>query len=217
MTVPIKAPAVAAPIRRVVLNTAKKAEAIAFWKAGTMTLEELSKKYKVNVRTLSRLFERVGAKKNDTGDITKKIVETAVENSLINDANIYAQRVKDTKEEHYKMATTLAKLIYAKVITQQKENKAMGAIAGDIKTLHLAIMAIKVSREERYATLGIHADDVAEDRPLPDLIVQELTAEDIREMSKDNMVTDDDLDLDGDMGDQDMIEREEQNDKVSID
>lgn len=221
MTVPtspvVKASPTKSSTKRVTLNTAKKAEAIAIWQAGTMTLTELAKKYKVNERTLSRLFEREGVKKNDNEETTKKLVEEAVENSIKKDAVIYAERVKATKEDHYKMANTLAKLIFSKLITIEKEGKSAGSISGDLKSYHLAVASLKILREERYATLGIRPDDAGEDRPLPDLIVQELTVEDIREMSKGNMVNEDDLDFDGDLGDGDLLDKEEQDERVVTD
>lgn len=207
--------AVTPPAKKAIrLNIARQTEAIAFWKSGTMTLEELSKKFKVDTRTLSRLFEKMNAKKGETAEATKKIAAEAVESSITSDAIIYAQRVKDTKEEHYKMANTLAKLIYSKIVQAEKQGLPTSGTAGDMKALNIALASLKIAREERYATLGIRADDVAEDKPLPDLIVQELTVEDIREMSKGNMVNDDDIDFDTSMGDEDFIEKEEHDDKV---
>jgi nucleotidyltransferase/DNA polymerase involved in DNA repair len=199
------------------LNAAKRAEAIAIWRAGTMTLEELAKKFKVNKRTLTRLFEREGVKKNENEENTKKIVEDALEANLKKEAAIYAERVKDTKEEHYKMSNTLAKLVFSKVVKVEKEGKAVSTIAGDVKALQLAMATIRMAREERYATLGIRADDVAEDKPLPDLIIQELSVEDIQEMSKGNMVNDDELDFDDNLGDEDFIDKEEQDERVIVD
>lgn len=214
----VKTSPIKSATKRVILNSAKKAEAIAIWQAGTMTLTELAKKYKVNERTLSRLFEREGVKKNDNEENTKKIVEEAVENTLKKEALIYAERVKATKEDHYKMANTLAKLIFSKIITVEKEGKAASTISGDLKSYNLAVSSLRILREERYATLGIRADDVGEDRPMPDLIVQELTIEDIREMSKGNMVNEDDLDFDdGDLGDGDLLDKEEQDERVITD
>ena len=206
------------PSRGTSLNTAKKAEICALWQAGTVTLDELAKKFKVNKRTLLRLFEREGIKKNENASKTKQIVADAVEASIINDAAIYAARVKDTKEEHYKMATTLSKLIYSKVATAERAGIMLSTISGDLKSLQLAMSSLKMAREERYATLGIRADDVSDDKPLHDLFIQELTAEDIRKMSETNMVSDDDdIGLDTSMGDEDFIDHEEQNEKVILD
>lgn len=207
------APAVVIPKKTVFLNSARQAEAIAFWKSGTATLEELSVKFKVNKSTLSRLFKKNGAEKNETKDATTKIAESAVTAAIINDSIIFAQRVKETKEEHYKIATMITRIISSKVANTQKEGKSHTSIAGDVKTLQQAAMALKILREERYATLGISTDDVSDDRPMPDLIVQELTVEDIQQMSRENMVQDDDFDFDS-LGDEELIGRDEQEDRV---
>lgn len=217
MTTATKTPPIKATPKRISLNTAKKAEAIALWKAGTATLDELATKFKVHPRTLTRLFEREGVKRGENSEATKKLVEDAVEDSIKKDAVIYAERVRDTKEEHYKMAASLSKLIFSKVIKVEKEGKAASTIAGDVKAYKLAAETLKILREERYATLGIRADDVSEDKPLPDLIVQELTVEDIKEMSKGNMVQDDDLDFDDDLGDGDLIDHVEADERVMTD
>lgn len=212
-TKPIAVPIVTPPKKVVFLNSVEQAQAIAFWKSGTMTLEKLSEKYKVNKSTLTRLFKKAGAEKNETKDATTKVAVAAVEEAILNDAAIYTKRVKETKEDHYKISALLTRIISTKVANAQKDGIPHSNIAGDMKSLHVAASALKILREERYATLGISPDDVADDRPLPDLIVQELTVEDIRKMAQDNMVGDEDLDYD-DLGDEDFIEREEQNDKV---
>lgn len=199
------------------LNAAQKAEAIALWKSGTVTLDDLAERFKKDRTTFLRLFKEEGVQKGETEAETKKKVEEAVEHAIVDDATVLATRIKDTKDEHYKMSAGLAKLTWNVIRQAAQEKRSPATYAGDMKALKDAAMTLKLVREERYAVLGINADDDNDDKPLPDLMIQELTAEDIKEMHrKSAQESDDDLGI-NEIGDATLGDEEALDDRVETD
>lgn len=65
------------------LTVAQKAEAVALWRTGSVTLEELGKKYKKHPETLSRLFTRMGIEKGSgAAEAVRKVMATVEARTL---------------------------------------------------------------------------------------------------------------------------------------
>lgn len=176
-----KAPA-KKPIRR--LTVTQRAEAIALWQAGEITLEGLSKKFGKSRQAFLRLFDKEGVKKGSKSAETAKRVTEAVEAGMVDSAAETAKRIRDTKEEHYKMSSTLAKLTWKIIVDAQASGSALGTKLNDMKALQMASNVLKTVREERYAVLGLNEKVHDDDTPLPDLVIRELTAEQIAIMQE---------------------------------
>lgn len=166
-----------------------------------------------------RIFKEDGAEKNADGAETTRKVQEAVQEAIVSDVVVLANRIRETKEDHYKMASNLAKLVWSTVLRAKQEGKPLGTTLPEVKALQTALSALKTAREERYAVLGISATDDHEDKPMPDLVVQELTASDIAEMHKQKMVSNEDLgsiELE-ELGDEDVITDEDERVEVGED
>lgn len=187
------------------LTESDKAEAIALWKAGAVTLKDLSKKFGRTTQTFITLFKTTGSVKGSTAvEVAKRITEE-VEKAVINDAAIYAKRIKDTKEETYNTSTAISKMVTATLVRARTEGIPYGNVINDLKSFKVAAETLKITREERYIVLGITGADDNADRPLPDLMIQELNALDIEELSRQNRVSDDgEFDMD-EMGDESLL------------
>ena len=194
------------PIKRIPkLTETEKAEAIALWKAGAVTLKDLSKKFGRTGQTFITLFKTSGAVKGSTAAAMAKKITEEVEKAVLNDAAVYAKRIKDTKEEHYSSSVAISKIVMATLVRARSDGIPYGNTINDLKAFKVAAETLKITREERYITLGITSADDAADRPLPDLMIQELNAEDIEEMSRQNRVSDDgEFDMD-EMGDESLL------------
>ena len=201
------------------LNSAQKAEAIALWKSGAVTLADLEAKFKKDRTTFIRLFKDAGVEKGESKEEVSKKIQASVESSLIGDASQLAERIRNTKEEHYKMASSLARIAWTMLADAKKNNKPIGTLQGDMRSLQMAAQVLKITREERYIVLGVKAEDDNEDRPLPELTVQELTAEDIKRMHAEQLQqTADELGLNEieDLGDEAVVD-EIEDDRVETD
>jgi hypothetical protein len=164
------------------MTASQKAEACALWAAGEMTLVDLSKKFKKNPSTLKNLFEREGITKGQNAKAIQEQVAKAVAENMVDDAAVIAQRARETKEQHYKMAAGLSNLTWMTIMKAREENRPMGSLTNDMKALKSAAEILRITREERYAVLGLNEKVTDDDSELPDLIVQELTAAEIKDM-----------------------------------
>lgn len=179
------------------LSATEKAEAITLWKTGAVTLDQLAKQFHRHRSCFTRLFSKEGAKKGETQEAHEKKVAEAVEHQVLGDAAISAQRIRETKEAHYKMAAGLARLTWTILSKATQENRAVSTTVNDMKALQAAAQVLKITREERYAVLGLNEKEVNDDTPLPDLLIQELTAQEIKAMHKQQQaINEDDLGFD---------------------
>jgi transposase-like protein len=210
-----------APIRHRRMTTSARAEAIALWKSGEMTVDQLAKKFKKNRTTLFKLFKDEGAVKGADAAITKARVETAVAAAIVDDATVIATRIRETKDEHYKMASGISKLTWQIIVAAKSENRPYGSVGGDLRALKTAAETLRITREERYAVLGINENDDSDEKDIPVLQVQELTAEDIYAMNRQRALEANqdlglaDIDDIESMGDEEGISDED--DRVEID
>lgn len=185
------------------LTSTEKAEAIALWRAGTVTLDQLAERFHRDRSTFVRLFNSADATRGEAKEEHERKVSEAVEAAALGEAAIIAQRIRDTKERHYRLAEIIEKLTSDIIIKAKKEGRAINTVAGDLKALQYAIQTVKTAREEKYAVLGLNEKESDDDSPLPDLVVQELTAEEVKQMHT-NQLGEDDLGIGvGDLDDGD--------------
>lgn len=160
------------------------------WESGEATLRELAKKYNTNLATLTQHFKKYGIKKGARAEDLRQAVRKQQEIQAQTEAAVISERIRQTKEDHYKMATALAKITFGEVIKMRSNGTPYGKGEKDIKTLLLAAEALKKCREERWVTLGLDKDAVDESA-LPELTLHTLTAEEVQKI-RDNQAEDDD-------------------------
>jgi hypothetical protein len=176
-----KAPAPAAPksTKHTRLTPKQWAEAEALWEAGEVTLPDLAARFGKHKSAFSAHFSKYkivrGAKKAEHAAAVKEHVTKAA----IDDATVLAARIKETKEEHYKMASGLAKLTWNEILQAKAEGRQFSTALNNLKALDSAMSVLKKAREERWAVLGLDTDTGLDEDGLPELIISELTAEQI--------------------------------------
>lgn len=174
------------------LNASEKAEAITLWRLGETTLDELATKFTRNRLTFIRLFNEEGVTKGEAREAHEKKVAEAVEAAAIGDVAEVAKRVKETKEDHYKMSQGLGKLTWQLIVECKKANKPFVSIAGELKALRYASAILKSTREEKYALLGLNEKESDDDKDPEDLVIREISLDEIQERLR-NQVGDDDF------------------------
>ena len=154
-------------------------QATALWEAGEVTIEDLATKFDRHPQSFIKHFKKKGIVKGSKAEKLKAKVEEKVREDAANDAAIIAARIKETKEEHYKMATGLAKLTWAEILKAKQDGVPVGSVLNNLKALDTAMTMLKKAREERYAVLGLDRPDAIDENDVPELVIQELTAEQI--------------------------------------
>lgn len=202
-------PTVTKKARKPNLTQKEWTEAKTLWESGEVTLTELSKKFDRHEQSFVRYFQRHKIKKGTNRAKHQKRVEKEVEKAAMNDAAIIAARIKETKEEHYKMASGLAKLTWAEVLKTKQDGVPVSTALNNLKALDTAMTVLKKAREERYSVLGLDRPDAIDENDIPELVISELTAEQIaslRERNFNDVGEIEDVDVSALEGDGDVVE-----------
>lgn len=155
------------------------AEAEALWESGEITLAQLMKRFNKTTKTFTDRFEKRGIKKGSSAKAHSDMVKAEVTKASVEEATVIAARIKETKEEHYKMASGLAKLTWSEILKAKQDGVPVGVALTNLKALDTAMTVLKKAREERYAVLGLDRTDAVDENEVPELVISELTAEQI--------------------------------------
>jgi hypothetical protein len=179
------------------LTPAEKAEAVALWRSGNVTLADLEKKFKRRPETFSRLFKAMDVKKGEAAAEVQEKIAQKVEARMLNDAEETASRIAKAKDEHYRMSSGIAKLAWSEIAKAKAENRPLSTALETMKTLQLAASTISKSREEVWKILQIDKfDEDDEDGSLPELVIRELTTDEVKGMQS-AAAPGDDMDIEG--------------------
>lgn len=181
-----EAPAAAAPeeVKKVRKRLTPKqwAEAEALWAAGEFTKERLGAKFGVSAHAVFLHMQKKGIKKGAKAEEHKKKVAEAVTSAAVDDATITAARIRETKEEHYKMSAALAKMSFSEILEAKRSGSPVAVAMNNLKALDAAMTVLTKARMERWAVLGLDRPDAIDEDGLPELLISELTAEQIQEL-----------------------------------
>jgi DNA-binding transcriptional ArsR family regulator len=166
------------------LSAKQWAEAEALWESGTVTYEDLMKKFGLAQSSFERHFKKTGTVKGARAAAIKAKVDEKLATAAIDEATVIAARIKETKEQHYTMSANLSKLAYAEILQAKKDGHPVAVALNNLKALDKAMDVLAKGRAERYAILGLDRPDAVNPDELPELVISELTAEQIEELRK---------------------------------
>lgn len=180
------------------LTAGQKAEAISLWKMGAVTLEQLSEKFGKDKSTFIRLFNEAGVAKGESAKEHAEKVAEKVEKAAVDDATVLADRIRETKENSYKLAKAIERLVSSQIIDAQAKKQPISTKLMEFKALEIAGKALRLTREERYTVLGIADGEKDNEDDIPELQIRELSKQEIEEIQKkalEEANNDEDLDL----------------------
>lgn len=199
------------------LTESEKAEAITLWERGDITYEGLEKRFGRSTTTFQTLFTSRNIVRGSKKEQAAKEMADAVATAANQNAVIYAQRVKDIKEARFKSSENVRKLSTSLIAEARAKGLDMSTQLASMKTIEVYGKILKMAFDEGYLALGVDPNDIGEEKPLPELVVQELTAAQIEELIKGNRVgSEDALDTDGLMGDEGLFDTPSSDDKVEV-
>lgn len=211
----VSAPAAAAPAATKPAKAAKKprpkinrrmtpeqrAEAAALWRAGSVTLDDLSKKYGKRPENFSRMFKAMGIAKGSAVAAAAAKVEETVAAHAVKAVSKELERIEQMKDQHFTMSSALAKIAFAEITRARAAGLKIEALKDTMLTLKLAGEIVGNARKELYALLRVEEHEKDKElEDLPELEVRELSQAQIAEMQAAPAV-----DEMGDMGLDDMV------------
>lgn len=188
------------------LNGRQWAEADALWETGESTLSALGRRFDRDPSLFANSFKLRGIVKNSASKEIAVRVKAEIQNLAVGEASILAARIKETKEEHYKMSSGLAKLTWSEMLRAKTENLPFSAVLNNLKSLDMAMTILKKAREERYSLLGMNDDNYLDVESLPDLVIKELTADQVDMLRNRDKLNIDDVEMEEDESEYDVIE-----------
>jgi hypothetical protein len=202
MTTKKKKPATGVAYKR--LTVAEKAEAIALYRSGKVTLDDLGKKFKKRPEAFSRLFTRMGIVKGAAIEEMSKKLEAVVEARALSDVEETLKKIAQTRDEHFRMSSSLAKFAWAELIRARQAGIDIATLKDLMTTLKIAGEVVGSARKELFAILNVDKHDKESDfENLPELTVRELSGSELLQLQSQSV---EDLNEDGDAGDDMMSE-----------
>lgn len=186
------------------LTPKEKAEAVSLWRTGGVTLQQLADKFKRRPETMGRLFKRMGIVKGSAIKDAADKLDAAAIAAATSDQEETLRRIRLAKDEHYRMSNGLAKLVWAEIVRCRQANLPLHSIKETMATLKLASDVIGNSRKELYTILQVdEADKKKEEDDLPELVVRELTENEVEQIQT-GTETDEDIEPVADIEDIDI-------------
>lgn len=163
------------------LSSQEKRKIRAMWETGEYTAEEIAKELGVPVVLVRSHIDNNGLKKGQRSDEIQQAVMNKTKEFAEQEATLVASRIRETKEDHYKMSMALAKLVWKEIIDCNKAKSPFSSIRSNLAALELASRTLANCRSERWTVLGLDKDNSNVDK-LPELILTELTADQIEQI-----------------------------------
>lgn len=169
------------------LTPAEKTTLLENYRNGTATASELAKKYGRKPQSIYNLARAHGIKKGENSEVVRQAIQEEVQKSLAEDAHVIAARIKETKEEHYRMSAGLTKLVWKTIAEAKRDGKRIdNASANEIRAYKIAAETLRITRTERYAVLSVadkEKEELENRQDFPELTIQELDAQTIQKMN----------------------------------
>lgn len=166
------------------LTPAQRAEVITLWQAGDTTLADLVKRYKKAPGTFSSLFTKHGIKKGSAAAELAAKATAVLETRMLEDVEQHANRIAQSREQHYKMTDGLAKLAWSELVRARQAGLDIAGLKDLMQTLKLAGDVIGGARKELWTILGVDEHMKSKEiNDLPELTVRELTTDEIVQLA----------------------------------
>lgn len=183
------------------LKPKEKAEAVALWRGGGVTLDDLATKFKRRPETFSRMFKKMGITKGSGVVEAAKAMEEAAVKAVVSETEETLRRIRATKDEHFRMSNGLAKLAWAEIVRARQAGIPLDKLKDIMATLKIASDVIGNSRKELFEILNVEKHDkIIDEDELPELTVRELTSNEVQQLQQAPDLDDDVADLDDPMG-----------------
>lgn len=176
------------PRVRVKTTNRQRMEAVTLYRAGDHTVEEISKLVGVPEGNLRKYFSRQKVYKGEIKQLLEEKRRAAMEQAFVMDPVVHARRIFETKNDTYRIAEMLRKLVGSKIAEEHKKGGNLGVLAQEMKAIREAAAALKTCREEAYAVLGIKEGDLETDN-LPELTIKGLDEEQILDLQSNSIAT----------------------------
>lgn len=160
------------------LSPQEYSKAKQMWASGRYNLAQISAELGVSAQALQRRFSRDDVRKGQDNEKHDKAIKESLENSIIADSQETARLISERKRVALLYPEQLEKRLMFVIAKATKDGLPLAAVHADIKAINDAIKGVDMVYNLASRVLGIERIE-DQDKPLPVLRIQEMTADDI--------------------------------------
>lgn len=164
------------------LTDAQWAEIVTLYELGEHSAADLSKRFGVTPSALSQHFKKNGIVKGSrSGEIAKAVekeVKAAHVAAVVTFESKRRQRIEETRENTYLFLDNISKSAMKLLVEAGKASLPPASVYADLKALRLAAAIVEQTRVGRLDVLQANRD--IDEESLPNLVIDDLTDDDIK-------------------------------------
>jgi guanylate kinase len=179
--------------KKLMVPPEKWAEVERAWANGKFaTVALLAQHFELPAAKVQERLLRQGITKGQSIEEYNRAVQAELEKRAQEDARVIAERISETRDEHYKMAHAITKFTYNELMKCHQGKLPFAGAKQNLASLESAMKVLKMAREERFAVLGVgDGTDTDQEQGTPELVINELTPEKIEELKSRSIPSDD--------------------------
>ena len=155
---------------------------MAIWEAGGVTQTELAAHFGVSVRTVKKKLAEAGARKGRRTGEAVAAAASAFSEALMPDEASLADRIKATREDAYRASQRVQQRTEELLAQAASGGSELMRVGIEMRLLQTAMQIIERGLKVRAEVTGMRS--VEDDEPMDELIVAELTADQIEEIRR---------------------------------
>lgn len=165
------------------LKPSQIAEMEALWESGEVTLKELAERFNRDQAMISRHMTLNNVTKGSRAEEYARIIRDKIANELAGEPGENAKRIKKMKENYLAYNEMINRLAQNEVAVMREKKLPAQAILPNLRALKELASIFTATRSENWALLGvIDFEQRVERDDIPELLISELTGEDIERM-----------------------------------
>lgn len=179
------------------LTPADKEKIRVLYESGEFVVADIAPLIGVSEKSISNEIRKGQIVKGAQVERLRAAIRDELKKEAEADAKELAKRIRESKEEVYRYAKALDNQVIKEIADARTAKLPVSSAAPNIKTLKLAAEHFKITKDLRWAALGLDKDE-ADVTEIPILEVDELTDDEIEDIrSRQEAISGVDIDEDG--------------------
>lgn len=174
------------PKKRRKLTEAEWTKIVTLWELGQATQEELANMFDCTKQAIYMGLRNRGSVKGSK----RHIVGDSMIEAAKSDAARQVEEIDSMKQRYIQYADLLAKLLIKAISDKAKSGLPVSDAKEDVVTLQKAAAAMETLRSSNYHLYGLNDPDQVTDE-MPEIVMTEMTAEEIEAINKNFEIDDD--------------------------
>lgn len=165
------------------IRTSERAQMIAMWESGEFTLKEIATKFQRSIDYISRYFTVNGHIKGSKAEEYAREIRQMIQQEMMGDLAETARKIKALKEDYLTRIAIIKKMAQNEIASAHSKNLPLQVALPNLRAIQAHLNIVIACRAEEYSILGVSDFEAKiEQDDVPELLVSELTNQDIQEL-----------------------------------